>query len=116
MYDYYLTFAEEVERFWMGPLNWASGLFYLNRYVVLVGHIPIMVEFFWKTAASSKMQVSTQSTTRKLQPNPCPVLPLTPSLDVSTPGAQDQKMSDSLIHGVFFAAVINCSRTINTWQ
>ncbi|KJA21530.1 hypothetical protein HYPSUDRAFT_67659 [Hypholoma sublateritium FD-334 SS-4] len=57
VYDYYLTFAEEVDRFWMGgPLNWASGLFYLNRYVVLVGHIPVMVEFFWKTTAASKMQ------------------------------------------------------------
>lgn len=74
-YDYYLTFAEEVERFWMGGrLNWASGLFYLNRYLVLLGHIPIMLEFFWKTSAGNKMQVSTLFETRKLQPTRVPIL------------------------------------------
>ena len=74
-YDYYLTFAEEVERFRMGGrLNWASGLFYLNRYLVLLGHIPIMLEFFWKTSAGNKMQVSTHFETRKLQPTLVPTV------------------------------------------
>lgn len=27
--------------------TWASLLFFLNRYLVLLGHIPVMIEYFW---------------------------------------------------------------------
>lgn len=47
-YEYSLTFADEVERFW-NPNNftWASVFFFLNRYLVLLGNIPIMFAAFW---------------------------------------------------------------------
>lgn len=74
-YDYFLTFSAEVERFWPGWLrdllglstsrhdskskqsrkqrdtegcsfSWASILFFLNRYLVILGHIPMMVDYF----------------------------------------------------------------------
>ncbi|CAA7268611.1 unnamed protein product [Cyclocybe aegerita] len=59
VYDYCLTFVAEVERFWsIRGINWASGLFYLNRYMVLVGHIPVMIEYFWSTSNPDKLQMS----------------------------------------------------------
>jgi hypothetical protein len=33
--------------------------FYLNQYLVLFGHIPIMLEFFWSTFNPNKTKVST---------------------------------------------------------
>ncbi|KAF8198553.1 hypothetical protein BJ912DRAFT_1039409 [Pholiota molesta] len=57
VYEYCLTFVSEVERFWTGgPLNCASGLFYMNRYLVLFGHIPVMIEFFWATSNPAKIK------------------------------------------------------------
>lgn len=45
-YDYFLTIGVEIERFWKRtPWSLAAILFYLNRYVVLLGYIPIMVFF-----------------------------------------------------------------------
>ncbi|KAF9479460.1 hypothetical protein BDN70DRAFT_690012 [Pholiota conissans] len=59
IYEYILTFSSEVERFWVaGQLNWASGLFYLNRYLVLFGHVPVMFEFFWITSNPNKIKAS----------------------------------------------------------
>lgn len=47
-YDYALTFVDEVDRFWASrSISWASLLFYLNRYLSLLGHIIIMIEYFW---------------------------------------------------------------------
>jgi hypothetical protein len=59
IHDYCLTFVAEVERFWrVGQLNWASGFFYLNRYLTLFGHVPVMLEYFWTTSNPNKYEVS----------------------------------------------------------
>ncbi|KAH7912631.1 hypothetical protein BJ138DRAFT_1100129 [Hygrophoropsis aurantiaca] len=48
IYDYLLTFSVEVERFWRRPtLSWAYVLFFANRYINLVGHIPVAAKTFW---------------------------------------------------------------------
>jgi hypothetical protein len=48
-YDYVLTFSTEVERFWtQQKFSWASLFFYLNRYVSLLGHLPVFAENFSK--------------------------------------------------------------------
>ncbi|KAF9525441.1 hypothetical protein CPB83DRAFT_859565 [Crepidotus variabilis] len=59
-YDYYLTFPVEVERMWRRGtgFSWAVGLFYLNRYMALFGHIPVVVEYFWRTSSPNKPRVS----------------------------------------------------------
>ncbi|KAF8908526.1 hypothetical protein CPB84DRAFT_1766837 [Gymnopilus junonius] len=58
VYDYFLTFVPEVERFWCsGRLNWATGFFYFNRYASLLGHAPVMMEFFWSTANPAKISI-----------------------------------------------------------
>jgi hypothetical protein len=37
----------EIERFWpQRTFSWASFLFYLNRYLALLGAIPVIMEFF----------------------------------------------------------------------
>ncbi|KAH9916253.1 uncharacterized protein BXZ73DRAFT_105883 [Epithele typhae] len=46
-YDFGLTFGVEVERFWEGRrLNALSCGFFLSRYMSLVGHVPVMYEFY----------------------------------------------------------------------
>jgi len=56
--EYLLTLSDEVERFWrVGILNWATGLFFLNRYLTLLGHAPVAMEFFWTTSALGKLNV-----------------------------------------------------------
>jgi hypothetical protein len=56
--EYCLTFVAEVERCWGRRLNWALGFFYLNRYLALFGHIPIMLEYFLSTSNPNKAEVS----------------------------------------------------------
>ncbi|TBU38854.1 hypothetical protein BD309DRAFT_483972 [Dichomitus squalens] len=46
-YDYALTIGAEVERFWMRRRSLVSHIFFLNRYLALIGHIPVIYEFFW---------------------------------------------------------------------
>jgi len=47
-YDYALSLSAEVERFWtQRRFSWASLFFYLNRYISLFGHVPIIMEQFW---------------------------------------------------------------------
>jgi hypothetical protein len=59
LYDYCLTFVAEVENCWVvRRFSWGLGFFYLNRYLVLFGHIPIMLEFFWSTSNPKKTEVS----------------------------------------------------------
>jgi hypothetical protein len=59
LYDYCLTFVAEVERCWaVRRLSWGLGFFYLNRYLVLFSHIPLMMEYFWTTSNSNKTEVS----------------------------------------------------------
>ena len=38
MYEYLVTFLEEVNLFWRKPWTGASILFYMNRYTVLAYH------------------------------------------------------------------------------
>lgn len=58
-YDYFLTISWEVERVWKtSGLNWATGLFYFNRYLCLLGHIPVIIEYFWSTSSQRKHDVS----------------------------------------------------------
>jgi hypothetical protein len=52
-YEYALTFSMEVERFWPQRFSWASCFFYLNRYLSLLGHIPVTMEYFLQSLASS---------------------------------------------------------------
>ena len=49
----------------MGQFNWALGFFYLNRYLALLGHVPIMLEFFWSTSNPNKTEVSILSPSRR---------------------------------------------------
>jgi hypothetical protein len=48
VYDYSLTFGYEIERFWEKRLyhrpSWSSFLFFANRYLALLGYIPIALE------------------------------------------------------------------------
>jgi len=57
-YDYFLTFPWEVERVWKtSGLNWATGFFYFNRYLCLLGHIPVIIEYFWSTSSPRKNDI-----------------------------------------------------------
>ncbi|KAJ3785711.1 hypothetical protein GGU10DRAFT_332878 [Lentinula aff. detonsa] len=48
IYDYLLTFDIEIERFWKRETKrFASILFFINRYMTLLGNIPIVLLFFW---------------------------------------------------------------------
>jgi len=69
-YDYFLTINWEIDRVWKsttttttnGPgwrlrLGWGTGLFYFSRYVCLLGHIPVVVEYFWFTSNPRKQEI-----------------------------------------------------------
>ncbi|KIM38066.1 hypothetical protein M413DRAFT_30470 [Hebeloma cylindrosporum] len=56
LYDYFLTFVAEVESCWIAQLSWGLGFFYMNRYLVVFGHVPIMLEFFWSTSYHNKSE------------------------------------------------------------
>jgi hypothetical protein len=46
-YDYFLTFSAEVDRFWHPRSHtWASTVFLANRYLALLGHIPLFIRIF----------------------------------------------------------------------
>ncbi|OBZ67269.1 hypothetical protein A0H81_12799 [Grifola frondosa] len=45
-YDFVLTIPMEVERYWTGGLSWASSLYFVNRYLSVLGTIPVIVEYF----------------------------------------------------------------------
>ncbi|KAE9386549.1 hypothetical protein BT96DRAFT_519125 [Gymnopus androsaceus JB14] len=50
IYDYLLTFDLEVKRFWKanhGTLRFPAILFYLNRYITLLGVLPVMLFTVW---------------------------------------------------------------------
>ncbi|KAJ3841571.1 hypothetical protein F5878DRAFT_6877, partial [Lentinula raphanica] len=48
VYDYLLTLDIEIERFWKRDTRRiASVLFFINRYLSLVGNIPLVLFFFW---------------------------------------------------------------------
>ncbi|OBZ74515.1 hypothetical protein A0H81_05313 [Grifola frondosa] len=45
-YDFVLTIPMEVERYWNGGRSWTSLFFFVNRYLSVLSHIPVIVEFF----------------------------------------------------------------------
>ncbi|KAK7683142.1 hypothetical protein QCA50_013815 [Cerrena zonata] len=46
-YDYILTFNSEYNLFWKNfQFSWISLLYFLNRYMALVAHVFIVIEFF----------------------------------------------------------------------
>ena len=46
-YDYFLTLPKEVEGYWRTRSHsWASIVFLANRYVALLGHLPLFYDFF----------------------------------------------------------------------
>ncbi len=51
-YDFALTVDTEIERFWGRPWSLVSFGFYLNRYLSLLGHIPVMYELYAPMAQS----------------------------------------------------------------
>ncbi|KAM5538874.1 hypothetical protein V8D89_007596 [Ganoderma adspersum] len=58
-FDYAVTFDAEVERFWKARFSSPSFVFYLNRYLSLFGHIPVIYQFYWANEQSvcSKVQM-----------------------------------------------------------
>ncbi|KAI0830123.1 hypothetical protein BC628DRAFT_1416450 [Trametes gibbosa] len=51
-YDFLLTFRQEVERYWTGTFSLASFLFFMNRYLSLLGHIPVIFGLFYSSTNS----------------------------------------------------------------
>ncbi|KIK62825.1 hypothetical protein GYMLUDRAFT_41706 [Collybiopsis luxurians FD-317 M1] len=48
IYDWLLTFEQEVERYWKRDLKRLPAiLYFVNRYLTLCGNIPIFVLYFW---------------------------------------------------------------------
>ncbi|KAI0351648.1 hypothetical protein OH77DRAFT_1410658, partial [Trametes cingulata] len=45
-YDYILTLQDEVERYWGSKVSAISVLFFINRYLSLFAHIPVIIEFY----------------------------------------------------------------------
>ena len=45
-YDFAITFGQEVERFWSRGFSAVAFGFFLNRYLSILSHIPIMYEFY----------------------------------------------------------------------
>ncbi|KAF7984439.1 hypothetical protein HWV62_14516 [Athelia sp. TMB] len=55
-YDWFLTLSDEIERFWNRKnFTWASLFFFFNRYLVIFGNIPVILQSFWEpTNVSTK--------------------------------------------------------------
>ncbi|KAI0744806.1 hypothetical protein C8Q76DRAFT_13360 [Earliella scabrosa] len=56
LYDYILTLPREIEWYWRGRLSWASTLFFLNRYGVMLSHLPIMYKYYSGDSDSSSCE------------------------------------------------------------
>ncbi|KAJ6571563.1 hypothetical protein B0H19DRAFT_662613 [Mycena capillaripes] len=57
VYDYVLTFEEEVSRYWGTHLTWGTVLFYINRYSAIFGTVPVLAEMLLTTTDSRKSAV-----------------------------------------------------------
>ncbi|KAG6905712.1 hypothetical protein DXG01_001159, partial [Tephrocybe rancida] len=56
-YDYALTLPAEIDRFWTSrTISWVSVFYYLNRYLTLFGHIPVMLQDYWAFEGTSMAQ------------------------------------------------------------
>jgi hypothetical protein len=50
-YDYLLTLPLEIQRFWtLRTFSWATFFFFFNRYLAILGHIPVILLTFWNSA------------------------------------------------------------------
>jgi len=48
----------EVERFWkFKRFTWPVLFFYINRYMTILGHMPVMVETFWRSTSPRKLEI-----------------------------------------------------------
>ncbi|KDR79152.1 hypothetical protein GALMADRAFT_137042 [Galerina marginata CBS 339.88] len=61
-YDYLLTLPAEYSRYWTGKrkISFASIMFYLNRYLTFLGHIPVILQVFWAESDASHIELSTR--------------------------------------------------------
>ena len=50
-YDYILTFKDEVHYFWRRGLNSVTILFFVSRYMAVIGNIPVIFMYFWEMTA-----------------------------------------------------------------
>lgn len=59
-YDYLLTFSCEVEFFWPheNRVGWVSFFYFLNRYVAIFGHIPIVLRLVLGSDCLFRVRVS----------------------------------------------------------
>ncbi|KAJ7624909.1 hypothetical protein FB45DRAFT_924514, partial [Roridomyces roridus] len=59
VYDYLLTIDDEIDRFWRhgGFFTFGTALFILNRYMTLLGTVPIVAEFTLTTTNPMNFQV-----------------------------------------------------------
>jgi len=61
IYEYCLTFPLEVQRFWSAKkITFTVLFFFLHRYFVLLGSVPVMVQKFWYASGHAK-QLSCRS-------------------------------------------------------
>ncbi|KAF8175464.1 hypothetical protein K438DRAFT_1608527, partial [Mycena galopus ATCC 62051] len=48
-YDFFLTLDVEISRYWNSAPKFGTLLFFANRYVALLGNIPVVIENLWTT-------------------------------------------------------------------
>jgi len=67
VYDYTLTFSMEVERFWLShQASTTTILYFVNRYVGLVGYLPILYQFLSVTTGDVRDSTPTPHSTPPL--------------------------------------------------
>lgn len=60
-YDYALTFSMEVERFWSShQISTTTTLYFVNRYVGLIGYLPILYQFLGTPGEDVRYSTSTR--------------------------------------------------------
>ena len=53
VFDYFLTLRGEIDGFWCaGSHTWASTVFLVNRYVAVLGHLPLFYIIFGSSCNS----------------------------------------------------------------
>ncbi|KAI5994973.1 hypothetical protein EDC04DRAFT_2910325 [Pisolithus marmoratus] len=54
MYDYALTFAKEIDLFWLQPRQtWGFAFFITNRYIGLLARVPFLLENVFPSSSGS---------------------------------------------------------------
>lgn len=48
----------EVDRFWSFKTNLVSALYYFNRYICVLGHLPLIAQYFWLSYSLDRINVS----------------------------------------------------------